>query len=180
MTTNLNRKAETIVLGGGCFWCLDAAYKLVRGVLKVEEGYSGGTTANPTDEQIYYGNTGHAEVVRLTFDPIVISLAEILEIFWILHDPTTPNRQGYDVGPQYRSVVFYLDDDQKQVIEISKEKAQTVWDDPIVTEIVKFDSFYPASAYHKDYAINRPDYCQLIINPKLQKLRKKFAERLVS
>jgi peptide-methionine (S)-S-oxide reductase len=171
-------KIETIVLGGGCFWCLDASYKLIKGVTKVEEGYSGGTTVNPTDKQVYYENTGHAEVVRVSFDPKIISLAEILEIFWTIHDPTTLNRQGPDVGEEYRSVIFYLDEAQKVVIESSLKKAQEVWDKPIVTQVEQFKEFYPAADYHKDYATNRPDYCQMIINPKLQKLRQKFAERI--
>ncbi|HUD10207.1 MAG TPA: peptide-methionine (S)-S-oxide reductase MsrA [Candidatus Saccharimonadales bacterium] len=173
-----NTTTETIVLGGGCFWCLDASYKLVKGVTNVEEGYSGGDIPNPTDEQIYYENTGHAEVVRVTFDPNVISLDDILEIFWTIHDPTTLNRQGYDVGPEYRSIIFYVNNSQKDSIEKSKQAAQKVWDDPIVTEVVPFKSFYPASAYHRDYEINRPDYCHLIINPKLKKLREKFAEKI--
>jgi peptide-methionine (S)-S-oxide reductase len=175
----MGNNSEVIVLGGGCFWCFDAAYKIIKGVISVEEGYSGGNLENPTDEQIYSKDTGHAEVVRITFDPQIIKLEDILEIFWTLHDPTTLNRQGYDVGPQYRSVVFYSDDIQKKTIEIAMQKAQEVWDDKIVTEVTKFDSFYPASEYHKNYETNRPDYCQIIINPKLKKLREKFAARIV-
>jgi peptide-methionine (S)-S-oxide reductase len=171
-------ETESIVLGGGCFWCLDAAYKLVKGVVTVEEGYSGGTIANPTDEQIYAGTSGHAEVVRVTYDPRIITLADILEIFWTIHDPTTLNRQGNDVGPQYRSVVFYNNEAQEQVIRVAKQKAQQVWDNKVLTEITEFKNFYPAADYHKDYETNRPDYCQIIINPKLKKLREKFAARL--
>jgi peptide-methionine (S)-S-oxide reductase len=174
----MNSKTESIVLGGGCFWCLDATYKLVKGIEKVEEGYSGGNIPNTTDEQIYSENTGHAEVVRLTFDPKVISLATILDIFFAIHDPTTVDRQGPDVGHQYRSVVFFDSDEQKQVIEAAIKRAQKLWDDKIVTEVVSFEHFYPASEYHKDYEINRPDYCQLIINPKLAKLRSKFSTLL--
>jgi len=170
---------EVIVLGGGCFWCLDAAYKLIKGVVEVEEGYSGGDLEDPTDDQIYENDTGHAEVVRVTYDPKVIKLEDILEIFWTIHDPTTLNRQGYDVGPQYRSVVFYLNEAQKKVIEAEKQKAQKVWDNKIVTEVTKFKNFYPASEYQKNYETNRPDYCQIIINPKLKKLREKFAARIV-
>lgn len=169
---------EQIVLGGGCFWCLDATYNLVKGVTKVEEGYSGGSIANPTDEQIYSQNTGHAEVVRLSYDPKVITLPDILEIFFTIHDPTTKDRQGPDVGPQYRSIIFYANDDQKKEVEVAIKSANKVWDNKVVTEVAKFDTFYPASEYHKDYEINRPDYCQLIINPKLAKLRAKFASRL--
>ncbi len=169
---------ESIVLGAGCFWCFDAAYKLVAGVNSVEMGYSGGTKENPTDEQIYYENTGHAEVVRIVFDPAIISLADILEIFWTIHNPTTLNQQGYDIGEQYRSIVFYANEEQKNVIGAAKIKAQEVWDNPIVTEISPLGTFYPAAEYHKDYETTRPDYCQIIINPKLAKLRAKFAARL--
>ena len=173
-----NNDYQTIVLGGGCFWCLDAAYKLIKGVVKVEEGYSGGDVPNPDDDQIYSQKTGHAEVVRVTFDQNIISLEDILEIFWTIHDPTTPNRQGYDVGPQYRSVIYYLNDEQKSVIDKSMIQAQKVWDNKIVTEIGPLKNFYPASEYHYNYEVNRPDYCQIIINPKLKKLREKFASRL--
>jgi peptide-methionine (S)-S-oxide reductase len=174
----MTQQYEVIVLGGGCFWCFDAAYKLIKGIITVEEGYSGGDTPDPDDEQIYYGNTGHAEVVRLTYDPQIITLADILEIFWTLHDPTTLNRQGHDVGTQYRSIVFYENEAQKGIIEAQMQKAQAVWDNRIVTEIAPFKSFYPAADYHKDYETNRPDYCQIIINPKLKKLREKFAARI--
>jgi|ERR1017187_402813 peptide-methionine (S)-S-oxide reductase len=173
-----DKQIETIVLGGGCFWCLDAAYKLLKGVVTVEEGYSGGSVKNPTDEQIYAQNTGHAEVVRITYDSLIIKLEDILEIFWTIHDPTTLNRQGNDVGRQYRSIIFYSSTEQRRVAEEAKKKAQNVWGDKIVTEIAKFESFYPAAEYHKNYKINRPDYCQIIINPKLKKLREKFASRI--
>ncbi|HUC95801.1 MAG TPA: peptide-methionine (S)-S-oxide reductase MsrA [Candidatus Saccharimonadia bacterium] len=172
------KKLETIVLGGGCFWCLDAAYKLIKGVTSVEQGYSGGDLENPTDEQIYLRDTGHAEVVKLIFDPEIIKLEDILEIFWTIHDPTTLNRQGPDVGSQYRSIVFYMDEQQRRVIETCKTRAHKVWNDPIVTEITRFDKFYQAADYNKNYEINRPDYCQIIINPKLKKLREKFAARI--
>ncbi len=169
---------KTIVLGGGCFWCFDASYKLVKGVVKVEQGYSGGTVAHPTDEQIYYNNTGHAEVVRVSYDENIICLEVILEIFWTLHDPTTLNRQGIDIGSQYRSIVFYANKAEKKTIEVCKEKAQQYWDDPIVTEIAPLGEFYSAASYHNDYKKNRPDYCQIIINPKLQKLKKRFSSHL--
>jgi peptide-methionine (S)-S-oxide reductase len=174
----VKNRTEVIVLGGGCFWCLDAAYKLIKGVVNVEEGYSGGDVADPTDEQIYRENTGHAEVVRLTYNPEIITLEDVLEIFWTIHDPTTLNRQGVDVGPQYRSIIFYTDDPQKKRIEASRQEAQKVWDNKIVTEVSKLVNFYPASEYHKNYQTNRPDYCQIIINPKLKKLREKFAARI--
>lgn len=170
---------EKIVLGGGCFWCLHASYKLVKGVSEVIQGYAGGIQKNPNYEQVYSETAGgHAEVVEVAFDPAVITLSEILEIFWTIHDPTTLNRQGSDIGPSYRSIILYGNDKQKAVIEASKTKAQTVWKDPIVTEIKPLDVFYPAEDYQYDYEINRPDYCQVVINPKLDKLRAKFAERL--
>lgn len=169
---------EKIVLGGGCFWCLHAAYKLVHGVSEVVQGYSGGTGQNPSYEQVYASGDGHAEVVQVTFDPSIISLDDILEIFWTIHDPTTLNRQGPDVGPSYRSIILYENEAQKAIIDASVQKAQSVWNDPIVTEIKQFEKFYPAEDYHNDYEINRPDYCQVIINPKLDKLRAKFTSKL--
>ncbi|MHB1865181.1 MAG: peptide-methionine (S)-S-oxide reductase MsrA [Candidatus Saccharimonadales bacterium] len=169
---------NTIVLGGGCFWCLDAAYNLVRGIEGVEQGYSGGNIPNPTDEQIYYEDSGHAEVVKLTFDPKTISLEDILDIFFIIHDPTTKDRQGPDVGKQYRSVIFYQNNDQQEIIKKAIDKANKVWNNKIVTEVMKLENFYPAADYHKYYQINRPDYCQVVINPKLDKLRAKFSSLL--
>lgn len=170
--------SQEIVLGGGCFWCLDATYKLVKGITKVEEGYSGGSVPNPTDDDIYSGQSGHAEVVRLTFDPKIINLEAILEIFFTIHDPTTLNRQNYDVGPEYRSVIFYSNKDQLKVIGESIIKAQKLWEDKIVTEVKELINFYPASEYHNNYETNRPDYCQVIINPKLAKVRSKFSKYL--
>lgn len=169
---------EKIVLGGGCFWCLHASYMLVKGVSEVAQGYSGGTSENPTYKQVYMEKDGHAEVVQVTFDPNIISLDEILEIFWTIHDPTTLNAQGPDVGSSYRSLILYNDDAQKTTIEASKQKAQTLWSDPIVTEIKPLAKFYPAEDYQYDYETTRPDYCQIIINPKLDKLRAKFASKL--
>ena len=170
-----NQSLPTIVIGGGCFWCLDAAYKLAKGITKVEQGYSGGNVTITDDYQVSAGNTGQAEVVQLTYNPKIISLADILDVFWTIHDPTTPNRQGYDVGPQYRSIILYMDDDQKLIIDNSLKQARKIWGNKIVTEIKPFKQFYPAGKYQKDYELNRPDYCQLIINPKLSKLREKFA-----
>lgn len=169
---------EQIVLGGGCFWCLDATYKLVKGITKVDEGYSGGDVPNPTDEQIYYSDTGHAEVVRLTFNPSEITLKKILEIFFIIHDPTTLNRQGSDIGIIYRSIIFYKDNKQKDIIDNAIIAANKLWDNKVVTQVEKFKAFYEASEYQKNYEINRPDYCQVIINPKLAKLRANFARLL--
>jgi peptide-methionine (S)-S-oxide reductase len=177
-----SRLLEVAVLGGGCFWCTEAAFTQLRGVEKVESGYSGGTLAYPTYEQVSTGKTGHAEVVRVTFDPEVISFKEVLEIFFSMHDPTTLNRQGPDVGTQYRSVIFYLDDEQKktgeQVIEeLSDEK---VWDEPIVTRLEPLKDFYPAEDYHKDYFKKHPEqsYCTLVIAPKIAKLRKLYFSKL--
>ncbi len=170
----------TIVLGGGCFWCLEAVYQMVAGVLKVQSGYAGGTVADPSYEAVCQGTTGHAEVVQVTFDPASVSLPQLLEIFWTIHDPTTPNRQGNDIGSQYRSIILYQSAEEKVVAEQSRDAAQTVWDQPIVTEITPLKAFYPAEAEHDDYYRrnrSRP-YCQIVINPKLAKLRRSFAGRL--
>ncbi len=159
-------------LGGGCFWCLEAVYERVDGVVSVVSGYAGGTTAHPTYEQVCTGNTGHAEVVQITFDPKKISYQEILKIFWSAHDPTTLNRQGADVGTQYRSVIFTDSDEQRKEAEASKRDAQKDFDDPIVTEIAPLTAFYPAEDYHQDYFAKNPNaaYCSIVIAPKLKKL----------
>ncbi len=167
---------QTATLGGGCFWCFDAAYKLVNGITKVTQGYAGGTLANPTFQRVCTGTTGHAEVVQLTYDPLVISFEDILDVFWILHDPTTLNRQSYDVGTQYRSIILYASNEQKVTAESSKQDTAKLWDNPIVTEIKQLDHFYPAESFQNDYEINRPDYCQIIINPKLQKITRKVCK----
>ncbi|MCA9332502.1 peptide-methionine (S)-S-oxide reductase MsrA [Candidatus Saccharibacteria bacterium] len=171
---------ETIVIGGGCFWCLEATFQLVRGVDKVLPGYAGGTKKNPSYDNLHSEDTGHAEVVEVTFNPTIINLADILEIFWVIHDPTTKDRQGNDVGSEYRSVILWSDDTQKRVIDKSLIDAQRLWDRPIVTEVKKLDVFYEAEAYHHNYFQNHPEqaYCQLVINPKLQKLKSKFANKL--
>lgn len=178
----VNTKTEIATLGGGCFWCLEAIYKRVKGVVKVTSGYSGGTKANPTYEEVSTGTTGHAEVVQVEFDPTRISYKEILDIFWQIHDPTQLNRQGNDIGTQYRSVIFYHNEAQKRIaqnskLELEKEK---IFDKPIVTEITAFKAFYPAENYHKNYYDTNPDqpYCQLVITPKLQKFKKHFSEYL--
>lgn len=172
-------KSESIILGGGCFWCLDATYRLVRGINKVVSGYAGGTVPNPTYEQLFTQETGHAEVVRLDFNPAIISLENILDIFWSIHDPTTLNRQGNDVGSQYRSIILYTDKNQQKVIDRSLKKAREIWGN-VVTEVMPAEKFYPAEDYHQNYFANNPEkaYCQIVINPKLEKLRNKFAERL--
>ena len=173
---------EVATLAGGCFWCLDAVFRDLRGVERVESGYSGGTTPNPSYEQVCSGRTGHAEVVQLTFDPATISYRDLLGVFFAIHDPTTLNRQGADVGTQYRSVIFYHDEEQRRVAEevISELEAEGVWGDPIVTEVTPFDEFYVAEAYHQDYFRNNgfQPYCQVIIAPKVAKFRKQYLERL--
>lgn len=171
---------ETATLGGGCYWCLDAFYRRIQGVSKVESGYSGGHTENPTMEAVYAGDTGHAEVVQITFDPKVISYRDILEIFFVMHDPTTLNRQGADVGDEYRSVIFYHDDQQRETAEDMKAHFATeLWNKTVVTQIVPFEKFWPADANNQDYYSKNPGagYCQVVIDPKISKLRTKFAQR---
>ena len=169
-----------MTLGGGCFWCLEAAYQEVEGVQAVRSGYAGGQQPQPTYEQVCAGTTGHAEVVQLTFNPAIISYTDLLDIFWILHDPTTPNRQGHDIGPQYRSIILYHTEKQRQQAETSRRHVQAAWPDPVVTEIVPLTQFWPAEAEHQNYYRKHPEqgYCQLVINPKLDRLRKKFHHRL--
>ena len=174
----MSDKRETVTLGAGCFWCVEAIYREVKGVAKVESGYAGGTTENPTYEQVCSGATGHAEVVQITFDPEIISFDDLLYIFWRNHDPTTLNRQGADVGTQYRSVIFYHTDEQKRVAEKSKQETDDagLWPDPIVTEITPFTVFYKAESYHQDYYVINPNqpYCRVVIDPKVKKFRRKF------
>jgi peptide-methionine (S)-S-oxide reductase len=173
---------EIATLGGGCFWCLEAAFSQLRGVTNVQSGYSGGRRPNPTYQQVCTGTTGHAEVVQVTFDPAVITFRDILGVFFTIHDPTTLNRQGADVGTQYRSAIFYHSPEQKQTAEevIAEFAAERVWDDPIVTEIVPFTEFFPAESYHDDYYRRNSSqpYCQVVISPKLAKLRKAHGEML--
>jgi peptide-methionine (S)-S-oxide reductase len=171
---------ETAVLAGGCFWCLEAAYQMVRGVSTVTSGYAGGQAASPTYDSVSTGTTGHAESVRVEYDPAVITYETILEIFWLIHDPTTSNRQGPDIGSEYRSVIFYQSDDQLQRAEASRDAAQKLVDAPIVTEIIPLEHFYEAEPEHQNYFRNHPEraYCQVIINPKLTKLRSKYAKLL--
>ncbi|MCF6200956.1 MAG: peptide-methionine (S)-S-oxide reductase MsrA [Hydrogenimonas sp.] len=173
-------KTEKAVVGGGCFWCLEAVYENVNGVLDVISGYSGGRRENPSYEQVCSGATGHAEVVEITFDPAQISYEDILEIFWKIHDPTTLNRQGADVGTQYRSVIFYLNDRQKDIAQKSKKEAQKRFSSPIVTEISPLKKFWPAEEYHQDYFRKNPyhGYCQAVVSPKVEKFKKEFKEWL--
>lgn len=169
-------------LGGGCFWCLDPIFSELIGVEKVEVGYSGGMIKNPTYQQVSSKSTGHAEVVQVTFDQNIISYEEILKIFFTYHDPTTLNRQGADVGPQYRSVIFYHDDIQREIAKgvIQEIEAQGIWPDPIVTEVSSFEEFFIAEDYHQDYFKRNPEqgYCRVVIAPKLAKFRKSYAEKL--
>jgi peptide-methionine (S)-S-oxide reductase len=168
-------------LGGGCYWCLEAFYQRVNGVSAVTSGYSGGNVDDPTADRVYRGDTGHAEVVQLSFDDKLVSYEEILQIFYVMHDPTTLNRQGNDVGDEYRSVIFYHNDAQKETAErVTKTFATELWKDPIVTQILPLEKFWRADDYMQNYYNNNPSagYCQAIINPKLQKLRQKFAAKL--
>ena len=177
-----NTTFEKATLGSGCFWCTETIFDKLKGVESAVSGYSGGQTKNPTYAEICTGETGHAEVIQVTFDPSVISYSELLEVFWKVHDPTTLNRQGNDVGTQYRSVVFYHNDEQKQLAESYKIKLEEakVYSDPIVTEITKFDKFYKAENYHQDYyeQNKREPYCSFVITPKLEKFKKVFKEKL--
>ncbi|MBN1933592.1 MAG: peptide-methionine (S)-S-oxide reductase MsrA [Anaerolineae bacterium] len=173
-----DRQIETATLGGGCFWCLEAVYDQLDGVLHVESGYAGGHVKNPSYERVCTGTTGHAEVVQITFDPSVISFKEILEVFFGVHDPTTSNRQGADVGTQYRSAIFYHSEVQKQIAKdaIAELEAQRTFPDPIVTEIKPLDTFYQAEGYHQEYYQNHlgQPYCRVVITPKLDKFRKHY------
>lgn len=172
---------DTIILGGGCFWCIEAIFNELHGVVAAESGYSGGKEKNPGYREVASGRTGHAEVVRVAFDPDIISLEEILEVFFFSHDPTTLNRQGNDVGPQYRSCIFYNSDKQKEVAErVMSGFAKDIWDDPIVTELSPYSNFYIAEDYHQEYFENNPNqpYCRAVINPKVSKFRKKYESKL--
>ncbi|MFZ6015460.1 MAG: peptide-methionine (S)-S-oxide reductase MsrA [Patescibacteria group bacterium] len=172
-------KNKIVVFGSGCFWCSEAVFKQLRGVVAVTPGYAGGTVANPSYEQVCGGDTGHAEVVRVEYDPQVISFEDLLSVFFAMHDPTTINRQGNDVGEQYRSIILCTDEDQKQKSEafIKDLEEQNLFDNPIVTAVEPLADFYEAEDYHKDYYKKNPDkaYCQAIIIPKLSKLRERFA-----
>jgi len=175
-------RVETATLAGGCFWCLDGAYRNLRGVIAVESGYAGGHVPSPTYEQICTGTTGHAEVVRVTFDRDAITFRDLLEIFFSLHDPTTLNRQGADVGTQYRSAVFTHDQVQRETAEaiVAELEREKVFDDPIVTEIAAVGDYYPGENYHQDYYRQNPNqgYCQVVVAPKLAKFRARYAARL--
>jgi peptide-methionine (S)-S-oxide reductase len=175
-------KLETATLAAGCFWCVEAVFSRLRGVKKVISGYTGGTAPAPTYEAVCSGSTGHAEAVQISFDPEMISFAELLEVFWHTHDPTTLNRQGADSGTQYRSAIFFHDERQREIAEKSKRETgeKGLWPDPIVTEIVPFSKFFEAEEYHQDYyRLNAyQSYCRLVIDPKIRKLQKEFADKL--
>ena len=174
---------EIATLAGGCFWCLEAVYTLLKGVIQSVSGYSGGAIPDPSYREVCSGTTGHAEVVQVTFDPQQISYQDLLEIFFTIHDPTTLNRQGNDVGTQYRSAIFYHNSEQKAIAEqvIKEVEAESIWERPIVTEVVPFTAFYPAEEYHQDYFKRNPaqPYCQVIIAPKVAKFRQKYTSRLL-
>lgn len=178
------KQREVATLAGGCFWCLEAVFDDLRGVEAVESGYAGGEVQNPTYRQVCAGQTGHAEVVQITFDPQVVSFRELLEVFFTIHDPTTLNRQGADIGTQYRSAIFYHSDEQKEIAKqtIAELNAQGIWDAPIVTEVVPLTKFYVAEDYHQEYYAQNAGqpYCQMVVAPKVAKFRQKFLTKLKS
>jgi len=178
----MQQRREIATIGGGCFWCLEAIFNELRGVKKVVSGYSGGNVPNPSYQEVCTGVTGHAEAVQITFDPLIISFNELLEVFFTIHDPTTLNRQGADVGTQYRSVIFYHTPEQKEIAKevMAKIEAAKIWDAPVVTEITAFKTFYPAENYHQEYFLHNPDqpYCSVVIEPKVAKFRKQFLTKL--
>lgn len=173
---------EIATLGGGCFWCIEAVYSELKGVIKAESGYSGGALPDPSYEDVCTDETGHAEVVQITFDPKVISYRELLQVFFSVHDPTTLNRQGADAGKQYRSVIFYSNDAQKKIAQevISELDKAKIWGNPIVTQLTPLEKFYRAETYHQNYFKNNPSqgYCQVVIEPKVSKFRKQYFDRL--
>jgi peptide-methionine (S)-S-oxide reductase len=175
-------RREVATLAGGCFWCLEAVFQQLKGVEKVESGYAGGTVPNPSYEAVCTGATGHAEVVQVTFDPDVVSFSDLLQVFFTIHDPTTLDRQGPDVGTQYRSAIFYHTPEQQAAAErvIRALEAEKLWDDPVVTKLEPLVAFYPAEAYHRDYFTRNPNqaYCRAVVAPKVAKARKVFLERL--
>jgi peptide-methionine (S)-S-oxide reductase len=172
-------KIESAVIGGGCFWCVEAQYKMLKGVQKVVSCYAGGTVENPTYKQVCNGDTGHAEVIRIDYDPDIITFKDIIDLFWLAHDPTTLNRQGNDEGTQYRSSIMYSSEEQKKIAEASMAEAQKEIQGKIVTEIVALKKFYPAEDYHQDYFANNPyqGYCRVVVSPKVAKFKKKLEEK---
>jgi peptide-methionine (S)-S-oxide reductase len=182
MNNNTGIGREVATLGGGCFWCLEAVYDELKGIDAVTSGYAGGKVENPSYRQVTSGATGHAEVVQISYDPNIITFADLLDVFFTIHDPTTLNRQGNDIGPQYRSIILYHTPEQQAEAEnaIARLNAAKIWDAPIVTEVAPFDRFYEAEAYHQEYFRNNPrqPYCQIVVAPKVVKARKQFVERL--
>lgn len=178
----MTTQRETATLGGGCFWCLEAVYDDLRGVESVESGYAGGRVPSPSYEAVCTGTTGHAEVVQITYDPAEVTFRDLLDVFFTIHDPTTLNRQGADRGTQYRSAIFYHDEEQKRTAEqaIRDLEAQAVWVDPVVTQVVPFTEFYPAEVEHQEYYARNPGagYCRVVIEPKVSKFRKQYLSRL--
>jgi peptide-methionine (S)-S-oxide reductase len=177
-----DRVMETATFGAGCFWCVEAVFQQLKGVVAVESGYSGGRTLHPTYKEVCSGTTGHAEVCRIVFDPSIIRFSELLEVFWKTHDPTTENRQGADIGTQYRSVIFYHNEEQRLLAEEMKAKLNLagIWNNPLVTEIIPAQPFYKAENYHQEYYFQNADqpYCTTVITPKIDKFRKIFADKL--
>ena len=176
----VNNRLQTIILGGGCFWCTEAVFRMMKGVVKTTPGYAGGQTKNPTYEQVCSGDTGHAEVIKVDYDPDVASLEKLLEIFFAAHDPSSVNRQGADTGSQYRSIILYTDAKQKKEAETYITRIAGNFKKPIATEVKKLDAFYPSEDYHKDYYKNNPlqPYCMLVIRPKVSKIKKEFKDSL--
>jgi peptide-methionine (S)-S-oxide reductase len=176
------KNLETATLGAGCFWCVEAVFDDLRGVEDVVSGYSGGHTENPTYQEVCAETTGHAEVAQIRFDPEELSFSDLLHVFFAVHDPTTLNRQGNDIGSSYRSAIFYHNDEQKRIAEevINKLDDQNIWEEPIVTEVTPFTNFYPAEDYHQEYFANNPNqpYCAAVVAPKVMKFRKMFLDRL--
>ena len=172
-------KTETAIIGGGCFWCVEAQYKMLKGVKKAISGYAGGAVDNPTYKQVCEGDTGHAEVVQIEFDPAIIGYKDIIDLFWLAHDPTTLNQQGNDIGTQYRSTIMYLNEEQKKIAEASMAEAQKEQTGKIVTEIVPLKKFYSAEDYHQEYFANNPTagYCRVVVGPKVAKFRHKLEEK---
>ncbi len=178
----MSESLETATLGAGCFWCVEAIFQNLKGVHHVVSGYSGGTVEHPTYQQVCTGTTGHVEVVQIRFDPKIIAFQDLLDVFWHTHDPTTANRQGADIGTQYRSIIFYSTEEHQAIAERSKKEtdASGLWASPILTEIIPFSNLYPAEEYHQNYYRSNLDqsYCQIVINPKLRKFKNEFADKL--
>lgn len=181
-TKTMTNTTETAIFGAGCFWCVEAVFQQLNGVISVQSGYTGGTKDNPTYKEVCTGTTGHAEVCKVVFDPSKITFTELLEVFWTVHDPTTLNRQGADVGTQYRSAIFYTNEEQKVLAEKYKKELDKsgAFENPVVTEIVQASEFYPAEDYHNNYYNDNPNqgYCSMVIRPKVEKFKKVFGDRL--